>query len=422
MDKIKDSYIKLFTRLTLVVVNNLIICIILLIMFLNNILKKKRVFLDYASTTPVDKDVSLAMKKVENIFQNPSALYTESVVAKKIINDSKNTISEVLNCQKENIIFTSGGTESNNLALLGIYERYKSKDFIPHFITTRMEHPAILEVCREIEKRGGEVSYIDVEDNGIVSLKKIREAIKENTVLVSVMYVNNEIGTIQPIKEIGRIIKEKRRQSGMTYPYFHSDACQAGLYLTLDTLKLNLDLMSLDGIKMYGPRGAGILYKKSLVEINPILFGGGQQNGLRSGTEDLQSIVGIAKCLEIAELKKEKESNRLKIIRDYGIEKILKEFPGASLNGDQENRLPNNINICFPGIDAEFVTISLDVHGFCVSYSSSCRTLKEDSSSYVLDAINKKECNLSSLRFTMGRETRRPDIDSLVSILKKILT
>lgn len=389
--------------------------------FLNKVFPPKRVFLDYASTTPISKEVGLAMKQVENNFQNPSALYTESIKAKEIVNQSKKSISEILNCQSENIIFTSGGTESNNLALLGVFEKYKSKDFIPHFITTTIEHPAILEVCKEIERRGGEVTYLDVEENGVLSPKLVREAIKYNTVLVSVIYANNEIGTIQPIKEIGRIVKEKRRESGKNFPYFHTDACQAGLYLSLDTLKLNVDLMTLDGIKMYGPRGAGILYKKSLVEMSPIIYGGGQQNGFRSGTENIQAIVGLAKCLEIAERNKDAESERLKSIRDYAIDKILKEFPNSSLNGDRENRLPNNINICFPGIDAEFVTISLDVHGFCVSYSSSCRTLKEDSSSYVVEALGKKDCSLSSLRFTLGRESTKGDIDSVISVLRKLI-
>lgn len=389
-------------------------------MFLKKIFGKKRVFLDYASTTPVAKEVAFLMREVETMFQNPSALYTESLQVKEKISEAKKTIAEVLNCQSSDIFFTSGGTESNNLALLGVFEKYKTEKFTPHFITTKIEHPAILEVCKEIEKRGGEVTYLDVEENGIVNPKKIREALKKNTVLVSVMYVNNEIGSIQPIKEIGKIIKEKRREGGKDFPFFHTDACQAGLYLSLDTLRLNVDLMTLDGIKMYGPRSTGILYKRSTVEMSPIMFGGGQQNGFRSGTENLQSIVGMSKCIEIADKLRESESLRLKSIRDYAIEKILKEFPFATLNGDKENRLPNNINICFSGIDSEFVTISLDVQGFCVSYSSSCRTLKEDSSSYVVDALGKPDCSLSSLRFTLGRESVKADIDMLVTTLHQL--
>ncbi|MFZ2523395.1 MAG: cysteine desulfurase family protein [Minisyncoccia bacterium] len=389
--------------------------------YLEKFFKKKRIFLDYASTTPVALEVSVAMKQAQKIYANPSALYTEANFAKEKINESKKIISEILDCQKDNLIFTSGGTEGNNIALLGVFEKYKTYEFTPHFVVTKIEHPSVLEVCEEIKRRGGEVSFVNVSENGIAKVADIEKEIKENTVLVSVMYANNEIGTIQPIKEIGRMIREKKRESGKNLPYFHTDACQAGLYLSLNTHKLNVDLMTLDGIKIYGPRGAGILFVRHGVEIHPIFFGGGQESGRRSGTENLSAVIGLAKCLELAEKYKEKESERLKEIRDYGISQILENFPKASLNGDVEKRLPNNINICFPGIDAEFVTISLDVHGFCVSYSSSCRTLKEDSSSYVLDAIGKQNCNLSSLRFTLGRESRKGDIDRLIDALKQVI-
>lgn len=395
--------------------------------------KKKRIFLDYASTTPVNKEVEVVMRKSQENFANPSALYSEALLVKEKIKDAKEKVADILGCQKEEIFFTSGGTEGNNMALLGVFEKYKTDDFIPHFVTTVIEHPAVLEVCKEIERRGGEVTYVAVSENGIVNPKDIEKAIKENTVLVSVMYANNEIGTIQPIKEIGKVIKEYRRKnttereigstelSGANLPYYHTDACQAGLYLDLNVLKINVDMLTLDGIKMYGPRSSGVLYVKSTVEINPIIFGGGQQRNLRSGTENLASIVGMAKCLEISEEKKEKESVRLTEIRDYTIGKILKEFPNASLNGELEMRLPNNINICFPGIDSEFITISLDILGFAVSYSSSCRTLKEDSSSYVIAALGKKDCGMSSLRFSLGRESKKSDIDKLVVALHSVI-
>ncbi len=377
--------------------------------------------MDYASTTPVDKRVLREMRSVEKIFANPSSLYGEALLAKEKINLAKKTVADILNCSKDNIVFTSGGTESNNLALLGVFENLKTKDFIPHFITTNIEHPAILEVFSEIEKRGGEVTYISVKENGVVEVKDIEKALKENTVLVSVMYANNEIGTVAPIKEIGRMIKEWRREQDTVFPYLHTDACQAALYLSLDVLKLNVDLLTLDGIKMHGPRGVGILYVKSGVKISPIIFGGGQQGGLRSGTENIGAFVGFAKALEIGEEVKEGEVERLLKIRDYAIGEILKYFPKASLNGDRASRLPNNINICFPGIDSEFTTIALDVAGVLVSYSSSCRTLKEDSSSYVISNLGKEGCSLSSLRFTLGRETKKGDIDFLVKKLRETI-
>ncbi len=385
-------------------------------------LKKKRVFLDYASITPVDKRVAKEMARCEGLtFANPSALYSEALVAKELVQSARQKIADVINSQSKEIVFTSGGTESNNLAILGAFEKYKSKNFIPHFVTTAVEHPAVLEVCREVERRGGEVTYVSVSSEGIVNPKNIRDALKENTVLVSVMYANNEIGTIQPIKEIGRVIKEWRLKNKTALPYFHTDACQSALYLSLDVLKLGVDLMTLDAIKIYGPRGMGLLYIKNGVDLAPVIFGGGQEMGLRSGTENVPGIVGLAKALEIANDMRESESERLTLLRDFAIREILKTFPNATLNGSWENRLPSNINICFPGLDAEFAVISLDVHGLSASYSSSCRTLKEDSSSYVIQSLRKIDCSQSSLRFTLGRESKKSDIDALLQALKKIL-
>jgi cysteine desulfurase len=384
--------------------------------------KKKRVFLDYASTTPIAPEVLDVMEKYDrSAFANPSALYTEALAAKDLVQESRSKVAEILHCQKSEVILTSGGTEGNNLALLGIFEATKKDGFFPHFITTTIEHPSVLEVFEEIKKRGGEVTLLSVNEEGFVSSKDVREAIKQNTVLVSVMYANNEIGTIQPIKEIGRVIKDWRQKNNSQFPYFHTDACQTSLYLSLDVLKLGVDLMTLDGIKMYGPRGTGILFMKSDIQIKPIVFGGGQERGLRSGTEDVSAIIGFAKALEIANKKQESESLRLTTIRDFAIDTILKTFPMARLNGSKENRLPNNINICFPGIDAEFSVISLDVAGIACSYSSSCRTLKDDSSSYVIESLGKKECKESSLRFTLGRATTLSDITFLISTLKNII-
>ena len=393
----------------------------------NKKIRPHRVFLDYVSTTPVVPEVVEKMREVEReLWANPSALYGEAISAKEKLVEARQSIANILGCQKNDIVFTSGGTESNNLALLGIFEANRTKDFTPHIVTTKIEHSSILETCKEIERRGGQVTYLPVSNEGIVSIKDVKSAIKENTVLVSVMYANNEIGTIQPIKEIGRIIKNWRQKNmsrmplDIKLPYFHTDACQ-GASLTLDLQKLGVDMMTLDGIKMYGPRGAGILYVKSGTNISPVLFGGGQERGLRSGTENLPAAVGLACAMELAEKMKERESVRLTEIRDYAILKILETFPEASLNGSGKLRLPNNINICFPGLDAEFAVISLDVLGIACSYSSSCQTLKEDSSSYVISALGKADCNKSSLRFTLGRESTKEDIDNLVLALQKII-
>jgi len=391
-------------------------------MFLNKLFKKKRIFLDYASTTPVLKEVVLAMRKIqENSFANPSALYTEAIFTKSLIDESRKKISELIGAEKKEIFFTSGGTESNNLAILGTFNFFKKDGFVPHIVTTKIEHPAILEVCKHLESIGGEVTYLDVSDEGLVSIKDVRSAIKSNTVLVTIQYVNNEIGTIQSIKEIGRVIKEYRIENKKDFPYFHTDACQAVSYLPIHVLKQNLDMVTLDSIKMYGPRGIGILYKNKNIEIKPVIFGGGQENGLRSGTENTPSVVGFAKAFEIAVRDIETESTRLSQIRDYAITEIQKNLPKAILNGSKENRVANNINFCFPGLDAEFAVISLDVAGIACSYSSSCRTLKEDSSSYVVESLGRGNCASSSLRFTLGRGSTKNDIDFLITSLVKII-
>lgn len=390
--------------------------------FFGNFSSKKRVFLDYASSTPVLKEVKKVIEKYESSANfNPSALYSEALSAREIVQQSKKRIADVLSSQKENIIFTSGGTESNNLAILGVFNKYKKNNFVPHFITTSIEHPAVLEVFYEIQKRGGEITIVDVDESGIASPKAIKDAIKENTVLVSVMYANNEIGTIQPISDIAKAIRNYRKENEKRLPYLHTDACQAPSYLDINVLRLGVDMMTVDGIKIYGPRGSGLLYVKSDVELSPILFGGGQQGGMRSGTENVSAILGLSVALEIVSKSRESESERLFVLRDYAIEKIQNSFTGSSLNGSKNSRLPNNINICFPNLDAEFAVISLDVAGISASYSSSCRTLKEDSSSYVISNIGKPDCSNSSLRFTMGRETTKGDIDKMLLALKKVI-
>ena len=390
--------------------------------FLSKMKTKKHVFLDYASMTPIDKRVFRKMSEIQNInFANPSALYEEALLAKDMVSEARKKISNILNTTSKDIIFTSGGTESNNLALLGVFESFRTKDFIPHIITSKIEHPSIIEVCEEITRRGGEVTYLPVSSEGIVSVKDVAAAIKKNTILVSISYANNEIGTVQPIREIGKALKEWRQKNNTTTPYLHTDACQAGLYLSIDVLKLGVDLMTLDGIKMYGPRGTGILYVKSGIKIKPVNFGGGQERGLRSGTENVPAIAGMAEAIEMAEKMKDRESKRLLVIRDYAIDSILNNFPKSTLNGSRDFRLPNNINICFSGTDAEFAVISLGVSGISASYSSSCRTLKEDSSSYVVESLGKKDCSRSSLRFTLGRESRKSDIDKLLFALEKIV-
>ena len=272
----------------------------------------------------------------------------------------------------------------------------------------------------EIKRLGGEVSMLSPDEMGIVSSLQVKEALKENTLLVSIMYANNEIGTIEPLKEIAKVIRDFRLKHE-TSIYFHTDASQAPNYLPILISSLGVDLMTLDASKIYGPKGAGILYAKENVSLSPIIHGGGQEGRKRSGTENVPLIVGMAKALEMAVSERERESKRLTILRDETIAKILSSFPDASLNGSEKERLPNNINICFPGIDAEFAVLSLDAKGIAASYASSCRTLAERSSSYVIEAIGKPKCSSSSLRFTLGRGTTRTDIQRLLEVLPKVI-
>ena len=422
---------------------------------------KRRIFLDHASTTPLDRRAFAAMiPYLKDEWGNPSALYKEGVAAKRAVALARVSIARLLNVRSEEIIFTASGTEADNLAILGVFDYFKKKPapaapFKPHIVTTNIEHPGILEACREIEKHGGEVTYVPVEENGIVDPKKIKAALRPNTVLVSVMYANNEIGTIQPLREISRVIQEFKNTEtgkGRVIPYFHTDASQAANYLTISFQALGVDMMTLDASKIYGPKGVGLLAVKRNVPLQPIIFGGGQEKGLRSGTENVAGMVGMACALEIADKMREKESERLTKLRDYFFAEIKKNTlaPRSGdkatvkkeiiVNGDPQKRLPNNINICIPGLDAEFAVIKLDQQGIACSSASSCLNLSENSYSYVVQALGKrrpgrqdsdkkngknnigeyKECRESSLRFTLGRATKKAHIDRLLSAMKEL--
>jgi cysteine desulfurase len=391
----------------------------------------KRIFLDYASTTPLDKRVAKVMEPFQSKnFGNPSALYKEGVIGKQAIKEAREKIAPLLNIRAEEIVFTGSGTEADNLALIGLFNHFK-KNFKPHFITTVIEHPAVLEACKYIEQEGGEVSYISVEENGIVDPQKIKAALKPTTVLVSVMYANNEIGTIQPIREISRVIKEYREHttssSGdepkMAKPFLHTDASQAANYFDLSFQKLGVELMTLDASKIYGPKGIGLLGVRRSVPLSPIIFGGGQEKGLRAGTENVPAIVGMAEALVAADRLKDKEVKRLKVLQDYFFAQVIKIVPNVIINGDRTARLPNNINICIAGLDAEFAVIKLDHLGISCSSASSCLNLGENSYSYVVDALGEqgKNCRESSLRFTLGRPTTKRELELTLEKIRLIM-
>lgn len=386
----------------------------------------KRIFLDYASTTPLDGDIEKLMRLyLGPEFANPSALYQEGLLAKKAVQDSRESIAKILNIRAEEVIFTGSGSESDNLAIVGVFSAFKKK-FKPHIITTVIEHPSIIEACKYLEQEGCEVSYIGVEENGIVDPQKIAEAIRPTTVLVSVMYANNEIGTIQPIHQIARRLRDYKERGISALdgiPYLHTDASQAANYLDLSFQKLGVDLMTLDASKIYGPKGVGALAVRRYVEIKPIIFGGGQANGLRAGTENVPGIVGLAAALKKAQESREAESARLTKLRDYFIESIIKKYPAVLINGDKINRLPNNVNICVPGLDAEFAVIKLDQAGVGCSSASACLNLSENSYSYVVSALGDKgkECQGAPLRFTLGRYTTLRELNLTLGKIHSII-
>ena len=379
---------------------------------------KKRIFLDYASITPIDPKVEAEMVKTQKKFwANPSSLHTEGENAKNALEKARIEIARFLHCRSSEIFFTSGGTESLNMAILGVIKSARKKIPSPHIIVSSIEHPAVLEPIKNLFK-DVEVSFISPDQNGEVNPESVKREIKDNTVLLIIQHANNEIGTLQPIQKISGLIKEYRKDLNTdpksNYPYLLVDASQSALYENVSLERLGADLLVLDGIKIYGPRATGILAVKHGIKISPIIFGGGQESGLRSGTENVAGAVGMSKALEILLKIKQKELLRLTALRDYTIAKILKEFKNSSLNGSQENRLPNNINICFPGQDSEFLVIKLDILGFAVSAASACHTLSLENGSYVIESLGKPECSSSSLRITLGRYTKKTDIDKFI--------
>jgi len=389
----------------------------------------KKVFLDYASTTPVDKKVFKKMKSFfYNSFANAQSIHAEGVLNKKYLNEARSGVARLVQVRDGEIIFTGGGTESINLAILGLAKRvlmeYKSKGLSekPHIITTNIEHVAVLESCKSLET-DLDITYLKVNKEGFINSRQIEKELRPTTVLVSVMLANNEIGTVFPIRDISRIIHKFKKQKAIeknSYPFLHTDASQAPNYIDINVNRLGIDMMSLDGSKIYGPKGSGVLVKKKYVQINPISFGGSQEFGLRAGTENLPLIYGFYLALKkTLEIQKE-ESKRLLKLQKYFINEIKNKFPKVNINGSIKKRLPNNVNICIPDINAEFIVIKLDNLGISCSSMTACRNLSETSSSYVVESIDKK-CGDSSLRFTMGRNTKKSDLKRVIRALSKII-
>ncbi len=396
---------------------------------------QKDAYLDHASTTPIDHRVLSAMNVVmKNSYGNPGGMYPLAIKTKKVIADARRKVTTLIGTTSDQIVFTRGGTESNNMALLGVVEHFKKRNpgIIPHIITSVIEHDSILEICKHLENsKQAEVSYVTCDSNGIINIAELKKALKPNTVLITVMYANNEIGTIQPIRDITKLVRwyKKQLKENKTaviepiYPLVHTDAIQAVNYCDINVLRLGVDMMTLSGSKIYGPKSVGALFVKNKSFINSIMFGGGQESGLRSGTEDSAIISGFAKALEISQTAKESEVNRLTILRDELMDELLKD-ERITLNGSKENRLPNNVNITVKDFSGESLVIQLAAYGFAVSSKSACQS-DSDEESHVIAALHSVQGITSkseegSLRITLGRDTTRNNIKKLITVLTKI--
>ena len=416
-------------------------------------MKAKEIYLDYASS-------ALSFQA------NPGVVHQFGMKEKNKLKKARGAIAKVLSACEDEIIFTSGSTESNNLAIQGVVNAILDltpspislprrgvgeRWIFPHIVTTNIEHSSVLEVCRHLEKtKQAKVTYVDVEKNGIVDPKKIKKALRPETILVSVMYANNEIGTIEPIQEIAKEIRhykktksvsflnglagvgdlgirgpEKNLPTSFSFPVFHTDATQAVNYLPINVQKLGVDLFSFNGAKIYGPKGVGVLYVKKNTPIQKIMFGGDQEFGFRPGTENVGMVAGLAEALKITEKIKEKEVKRLTQLRDYFFAEMSKRHFDITINGDLKNRLPNNVNVTFGKIPSDLLVIELSEKGIMASSKSACKS-SEAEGSYVIEAINKlqglaSQNEIGGVRFSLGRETIKKDIDYTAKALSEIL-
>lgn len=372
----------------------------------------RRIYMDHAATTPVRNEVLKAMQPyLSKKFGNPSSLHFSGQEAKHALEESRAKVAGIINTKPSEIIFTSGGTEANNLALIGTAFANRSKG--KHLITTKIEHHAILDVCKWLEKQGFDITYLPVDKQGMIDTTKVEDAIRSETILVSIMHANNEIGTIQDIAEIGKICREK----GV---YFHTDAVQAVGKIPIDVNKMNIDMLSMSSHKLYGPKGVGALFVKSGVKIESVIHGGGQEFGLRSGTENIPGIVGFAKAAELAKKEMRQESKRLITLRDRLIKGLLK-IENSWLNGHPTKRLPNNVHLCFKFIEGEALVLSLSDLGIAASTGSACSSKSLEPSHVLLALGLKHEEAHGSLRLTLGRYNSKEDVDYVVKGLPGIV-
>ncbi len=379
-------------------------------------MSKKLIYMDYAATTPVKSEVLQAMMPYfTEKFGNPSSIYGISAENKKAITDAREVIAHSIHTSPENIYFTGGGSESDNWALKAAAEAYGTKG--KHIITTKIEHHAILHTCEYLEKKGYDLTYLDVDEKGLVNLEELEKAIREDTILISIMFANNEIGTIEPIEEIGKIARKHN-------VLFHTDAVQAYTQVPIDVEKMNIDMLSASGHKIYGPKGIGFLYIRKGVKIKSLIHGGAQERRRRAGTENVTGIIGMAKAVQLAMDNMEERTGRETAVRNHIIERLSKEIPYSRLNGDKVHRLPNNVNFSFQFVEGESILILLDSNGICASSGSACTSDSLDPSHVLLAIGLPHEIAHGSVRLTIGDETTIEDgdfvVDKLIEIIERL--
>ena len=373
----------------------------------------KTIYLDNNATTQTDEEVLKAMLpySVEN-YGNPSSIYKIGRENRKAVEDARKKVATALNCEPDEIYFTSGGSEADNTAIRGIAYQYQKKG--NHIITSKIEHPAVLETCKQLEKEGFEVTYVGVKENGILDLEELKSAIKATTILISVMFANNEIGTIQPIQEIGEIAQKH-------HIFFHTDAVQAVGSVSIDVKALHIDALSLSAHKFYGPKGIGALYMKKGIQFGKLINGGHQEKNKRAGTENVPGIVGLGKAIELAYENLEEHNKTIQALRDYYVAQVEEKIPYIHINGDRKKRLPGNSNISFRFIEGEGLLLNLDLKGICASSGSACTSGSLDPSHVLLAIGLPHEIAHGSLRISIGKYNTKEEIDYVVENLVEIV-
>lgn len=371
------------------------------------------IYFDNAATTCVREEVVSAMTKyLTQSYGNPSSIYKIARSNKKVVEEAREEVAKVINADKNEIYFTAGGSEADNWAIKGIAESYAGKG--KHIITLAIEHHAVLHTCQYLETKGYEVTYLPVNEEGIVQLDALKEAIRKDTILITIMFANNEIGSIQPIAEIGRIARENNI-------IFHTDAVQAVGHVPIDVKEMNIDLLSLSAHKLYGPKGVGALYIRKGIKITPLIHGGAQERNRRAGTENVTGIIGLAEAIKLINEEMEEENKKLISLKDKLIDGILEAVPYSKLNGSREHRLPGNVNISFEFVEGESILLLLDMKGFCASSGSACTSGSLDPSHVLLAIGLPHEKAHGSLRLSLGRYNTEEEVSKLLEELPPII-